>query len=95
MSFSELTRYPVEPLVRAHSQSMRAEGWIGPIVVLEHAGEKYILDGHHRCWAARHAIIDVKHRTIDPGDVDRFGYSTVQEVVIAHAEAGPNRIRLR
>lgn len=68
-------------------------GWGGPpIAVVEHAGEKYILDGHHRVYAARKAGILVHYRI---AELSEFGYNSIDEVVISHAESGVNRIRLR
>lgn len=85
-----------EHKVRKLIRQMRRDGWTGgPIVVIEYAGSKYILDGHHRCWAARQAQILVHYRTIDVAELPEFRYDSVDRVVIAHAEAGQNRIRLR
>jgi hypothetical protein len=69
-------------------------GWVGaPIAAIEHQGEKYILDGHHRCYAARRANIDVHYRLFRLEDLKGFGYDSIDHVVIAHAKAGPNKIR--
>jgi hypothetical protein len=75
---------------------MRSDGWSGPPVsVLEIAGELYVLDGHHRVVAARHARIDVHYRLILIDELAGYGYSSKEEVVKAYAEAGVNRLNLR
>jgi hypothetical protein len=75
-------------------ERMKVDGWAGaPIAVLEDSGDKYIPDGHHRTLAARLAGISVRYRTISVDQLGLFCYSTVKEVRLAHAEAGPNRIR--
>jgi hypothetical protein len=73
--------------------SMKTDGWKGPpIQVFEHGGERYILNGHHRTYAARLARIPVRYRV---ANLPAFGYNSPMEVVTAHAESGHNRISLR
>jgi hypothetical protein len=80
--------------VRELFDSMEYVGWDGaPIAVVEHQGEKYILDGHHRCYAARRANISVRYRLIRLEDLKVFGYDSIDQVLIAHAEVGSNKIR--
>jgi hypothetical protein len=75
---------------------MTENGWTGPpIVVLEHATGRYILDGHHRFLAARLAKILVRYSAVGIDDLPKFGYESIEQVIQAHAEARPNRIRLR
>lgn len=75
--------------------SMKAYGWLGPpIAVAEIGGERYILNGHHRTFAARMTGIAVRFRVVEVADLAHFGYRSVEQVIEAHAEAGPNRIRL-
>ncbi|HEX4793255.1 MAG TPA: ParB N-terminal domain-containing protein [Humisphaera sp.] len=80
-------------IVQTIYNSMIEVGWKGPpIAVVEHAGEKYILNGHHRTYAARKAGINVPYRI---AELSEFGYNSIEEVLIAHAESGVNRIRFR
>ncbi len=65
------------------------DGKGGPIDVVEINSEKYIINGHHRVFAARMAKIAVPYRII-PSDP-----ATTDWVIIANAEAGTHRIRLR
>ena len=76
--------------------SMTQNGWDGPpVFVVEYSAEKYILDGHHRIHAARLAKILVQYRAVGIDDLPTFGYESIKQVIQAHAEAGPNRIRRR
>jgi hypothetical protein len=80
--------------VAAIAQSMRTSGWKGsPIAVLEHNGQKYILDGHHRTLAARQSETVVAYRAVSPRELPHFGYHSIDEVLQAAAEAGPVRLR--
>jgi len=78
-------------------KSMKAHGWVGrPITAIEHNDDKYIIDGHHRTYAARKAFILVEYRIIDVEELRKeFQYDSVEQVIRAHAQAGHNRIRLR
>ncbi len=74
---------------------MKEKGWAGyPVIAIEHGGKKYLLDGHHRAYAARKASILVQYVLIQADSLPKFGYESIDQVVYAHAEAGPNRIRL-
>jgi ParB-like chromosome segregation protein Spo0J len=76
--------------------SMTRKGWSGPpVIVVEYAGDKYVLDGHHRIYAARKAGISVQYRCVNAEQLKDFGFDSVEQVVIAHAEGGYNRIRFR
>lgn len=76
------------------AKNMRARGWKGsPIAVLEHNGQKYILDGHHRTMAARKAEIAVEYRAVNPRELPHFGYHSIDEVLQAAAEAGSVKLR--
>ena len=76
------------------TESMSSKGWQGaPIVVLEHGGAKYILDGHHRVQAAMRAGIDIPYRAAQPNEVPSFGYKSVDDVVAAASWAGPVKLR--
>jgi ParB-like chromosome segregation protein Spo0J len=45
--------------------SMLRDGWRGaPIAVVVHGNDKYILDGHHRAFAARRADLPVRYRVV-------------------------------
>ncbi len=72
--------------------SMEKAGWQGPPidVVLIDSG-KYILNGHHRTYAALVTGTPVRYRIVQ---LPALSYASSDEVVAAHAEAGPNRIRL-
>jgi hypothetical protein len=72
--------------------SMLTDGWMGPpIDVVVIGTDKYIVNGHHRAHAARLTDTPVQYRIVQPTS---FGYASPDEVITAHAEAGPNRIRL-
>jgi ParB-like chromosome segregation protein Spo0J len=76
--------------------SMASKGWIGdPIFVVEINFEKYVIDGHHRVFAARILKLPVRYSVISNEILISYAYSSTDSVVNAHAEAGPNRIRLR
>ena len=82
--------------VQAILAQMTQIGWDGPpIAVTEYGGEKYILDGHHRTFAARKAEVLVHYRIVSLEELTEYGYNSIEEVVRAHAESGFNRIRLR
>ena len=83
-------------LVKLLIQSLCEDGWIGAAIAVVRIGsEMYILDGHHRTVAARHAKIDVSYRLVEIDELSSFGYSSLEQVVHAHAEAGVNRLNLR
>jgi hypothetical protein len=76
--------------------SMLRDGWRGAaITVAVHGSDKYILDGHHRVFAARRANVPVRYRVVSETELERFGYESIEQVIQAHAEAGFNRIHLR
>jgi ParB-like chromosome segregation protein Spo0J len=73
---------------------MRTGGWQGdPIKVVEHNGKRYIIDGHHRVEAARRAGIDVQYKIASPSEMAKYRYNSIDDVIRAAAEAGPNRLR--
>lgn len=73
---------------------MRAEGFVGePIKVMEINGRRYILDGRHRVEAARRAGVEVEFEVVSESDLPSFGYSSIDEVLRAAENAGPNRVR--
>ena len=75
-------------------EKMRRDGWKGdPIKIVEHNGQKYIIDGHHRVEAARRVGIEVQYEIASPSDLARSGYQTLDDVLHAASEAGPNRLR--
>jgi hypothetical protein len=81
-------------LVREYAEKMRTGGWKGdPIEVVEHNGKRYIIDGHHRVEAARRAGIDVQYEIVGPSEMAKHNYKSIDEVIRAAAEAGPNRLR--
>ena len=78
--------------VRQLMASMTADGWLGPPIDVALIGaDKYILNGHHRTHAARLTGTPVHYRIVQ---LPAFGYASADKVITAHAEAGPNRIRL-
>jgi hypothetical protein len=81
-------------LVQQYAESMRKGGWQGdPIEVVEHKGKRYILDGHHRVEAARRAGIDVQYEIVGPSEMAKYRYKSIDDIIRAAAEAGPNRLR--
>ncbi len=78
-------------------ESMKSHGWIGqPVIAIEYGGEKYLIDGHHRTYAARKASIPVQYRIISIEELKRdFQYDSIEQVISAYDEAGNNRIRVR
>jgi ParB-like chromosome segregation protein Spo0J len=73
---------------------MRTGGWQGgPIKVVEHNGKRYVIDGHHRVEAARRAGIDVQYEIASPSEMAMRGYKSIDDVIRAASEAGPNRLR--
>ena len=77
------------------TEEMRAAGrWTkDPILVVEHNGQKYVIDGHHRFEAARRAKVEVQYKIASPEEMARFTYKTLDDVIRAASEAGPNRLR--
>ena len=81
--------------VDALAASMATVGWVGPpVLTCEHAGRSYLLDGHHRRVAARRVgLAAVPCLVLDAAEVRaRFGYTDLNQVALAHAEAGPDRL---
>ncbi len=76
------------------AESMQKEGWQGnPIKVVEHNGQRYVIDGHHRLAAARKVGVPVPYETIGSAELTIRGYQTIDDVVRASSEVGPNRLR--
>jgi hypothetical protein len=74
---------------------MRSRGWAGPpIETVEINSRKYIINGHHRVFAAREVHIAVRYRIIGIQELRSYQYASLDEVIIANVEAGFNRIRL-
>ncbi len=71
--------------------SMAADGWQGdPVSVLEHDGQKYLLDGHHRRAAAIRAGLDqVPYKTVQ---LPFRGYQTLDDVL---GFVGPDNLRYK
>jgi ParB-like chromosome segregation protein Spo0J len=78
-------------------KSMKQRGWVGPpVTAIEQKGSKYLVDGHHRVFAARKASIAVQYRLISIEELkEDFQYDSIEQVILAHAEARNNRVRLR
>ena len=73
---------------------MRKDGWIfEPILVVEHNGQRYVIDGHHRLEAARRAGLEVQYKIATPEEMAKKGYDTIDDVIHAASEARPNRLR--
>ena len=81
-------------LVGLLHDSMSAHGWLGgPVVAVALGGDVYLLDGHHRRVAARRAGLLVPVHLADITSLANFGYHSDQQVLAAHAEAGPDILR--
>ena len=68
--------------VREIMDSLRDEGWKGdPISVVEHDGQKYVVDGHHRLAAAKRVGFDqIPYKKVD---LPFRGYRTLDDVLEA------------
>ena len=76
-------------------QSMKEFGWVGgPIDAIEIDAQKYIINGHHRVFAARIANIAVRYRIITIDQLKQYRYANTDQVLNANSEAAPHRIRL-
>ncbi len=74
---------------------MKARGWAGPpIEAVEIDSVKYIINGHHRVFAAKKVNVAVQYRIISFEELMSYQYASFEEVIIASAQAGFNRIRL-
>jgi uncharacterized ParB-like nuclease family protein len=73
--------------------SMRQSGYNGPpIDVVEHNGQYYIIDGHHRAAAARRTSTAVDIRVVDDVANHPSSYKSVEEVVRDAQLLGPDRL---
>ena len=73
---------------------MTLRGWRGDsIKVLQHNGERFILDGHHRVAAARRVGLDVPYQSVTTDKLADFGYGSIEAVLRSATEAGPIRLR--
>jgi hypothetical protein len=80
-------------VVKMLVRGLLRDGWQGaPIAVAVHGNDKYILDGHHRTFAARLAKLLVPYRVVSEAELKRFGYESIEQIIQAHAEAGVNRV---
>src|SRR5205085_27684 len=94
---------PASSFIRTHSLSggassrqiddvaavMRKNGWtFEPVLVVEHNGQRYVIDGHHRLEAARRIGIEVPCKIATPEEMARFRYKTIDDVIHAACEAG-------
>ena len=59
--------------------AIRDNGVIEPIKYIEHEGEKYIVDGHHRVHAAK--VLGVHSIPIEKVELPYKGYKTVKDLV--------------
>ena len=83
-------------IVQGIMDDMRCNGWNGdPIKVLEHCGERFILDGHHRVEAARRLGIEVPFESVPPTNLCQYGYESVDQVVTSSCEAGPVKLNVK
>ena len=75
------------------ADDMRRSGYSGPpIDVVEHGGQFYIIDGHHRAAAARRTGIAVDIRIVRDVASHPSNYRSVNEVVYDAQLIGPDRI---
>ncbi|MFC4607792.1 polymorphic toxin-type HINT domain-containing protein [Streptomyces maoxianensis] len=73
------------------AESMSKDGWMGaPIEVFEHLNRRYVINGHHRVAAAKKAGIDVKYRSLTLDEVKAYKYKSIDEVIWASVEVGPD-----
>lgn len=79
------------------AESMRTGGWQGdPIKVIEHNGQRIVVDGHHRIAAARAVGIDVPYEVVDPSSVIGPGqWSSLDDILNDSYSVGADRIRAR
>jgi hypothetical protein len=77
------------------ANEMKLNGFnnLDPIKIIEHNGQKIVVDGHHRLAAARLAKIDVPYQTVDEAWIQaNTGWRSLDEVVNSAGQA--NGIRL-
>ena len=73
---------------------MRTDGWLDePVEVVEHNGQLYIINGHHRVEAARRAGIEVQYKIVGLEVMAKYNYHNIEDVLRASSEAGLNRLR--
>ena len=73
---------------------MRQDGYVGNgIDVVEHNGQRYIVDGHHRAAAARRTGTNVNVNVVDDIANHPSEYNSVNDVVRAADSVGLDRLR--
>ncbi|MFN8444518.1 MAG: polymorphic toxin-type HINT domain-containing protein [Caldilineaceae bacterium] len=77
----------------ADEMKVNGFGNLDPIKIIEHNGQKIVVDGHHRLAAARLAKVDVPYEVVDEAwIITNTGWKSVDEVVQSAGQA--NGIRL-
>lgn len=75
---------------------MRKDGFVGEgIDVVEHNGQKFIIDGHHRAAAARRTGTGVKINVIDDIAGHNSSFNNIDDVLDSAKNVGFDRLRDR
>jgi len=83
-------------LVDNISASMRKDGFVGdPIDVVQHKGQQFILDGHHRAAAARRTGTKVDVNVISDVAGHKSNFNSVKDVVKSAGSVGTDSIKPR
>ena len=92
----QLSGNPSTRKIKSLISSMQQNGWQGdPIEVRTIGNNTYVINGHHRVFAAKRAGINVQARELSLDEVKAYGYSGDEEVAMTSAGVPPDKIRYR
>lgn len=76
------------------SDTYRQDGFVGDAIdVVEHNGQRYIIDGHHRAASARRTGTQVDINIVDDIANHPSSYNNINDVLDAAGSVGPDSLR--
>lgn len=78
------------------ADSMRKDGFVGDSIdVVEHNGQRFIIDGHHRAAAARRTGTPVNVNVVNDIKGHRSNFNSIDDVLDSAGSVGPDSLKPR
>jgi RHS repeat-associated protein len=75
-------------------KSVQTNGFTTPIEIYQHSGINYVVNGHHRVWAAQRLGIDVPYRTLSSSELLKYYGGGIAELQQAAYRASFQSVKI-